>query len=84
MSVTCEMLPDHAHLAVHIGRHEGRYPAWWRKIAVEVNGISRKPSSVTIDGHAATFSVGDHSVIVTTIDQGKGMNIVIPLDLAGS
>jgi alpha-glucosidase len=83
MSVTCEMLPDHAHLAVHIGRHEGRYPAWWRKIAVEVNGISRKPSSVTIDGHAATFSVGDHSVIVTTIDQGKGMNIVIPLDPAG-
>jgi hypothetical protein len=45
---------------------------------VEVNGISKKPLSVIVDGQAAAFSASDHSVTVMARDLGKGMNLVIP------
>jgi alpha-glucosidase len=77
MSFTCEMSPDHG-VILHIGRHEGSYPAWWRQIAVEINGLSRKPSSVIVDGQAATFRPGDHSVTIMVEDPGSGVNIVVP------
>jgi alpha-glucosidase len=77
MSFTCDVSPNH-ELILHIGKHEGSYPPWWRQIAVEIYGLSRKASSITVDGQAATFRSGDHSVTVTVADPGSGMNIVVP------
>lgn len=77
MSFTCEVSPNHGGLTLYIGKHEGSYPAWWRQIEVEVNGLSRNPSSVTIDGRAATFRSRNHSVTIMVADLGGGMNIVI-------
>jgi alpha-glucosidase len=79
MAFTCEGSPD-GKLTIHIGRHEGRYPAWWREIAVEVNGISQKPSSVTVDSRTATYSSANQTVTIKAMDQGNGINIVIAAD----
>jgi alpha-glucosidase len=75
MSSTCEISPDHRHMTIHIGKHEGSYAAWWRRIAIEINGISQRPLSVTVDGRVARFSGNDHSVTISTSDQGNGMDI---------
>jgi alpha-glucosidase len=78
MTFTCDASHTDGHLTIHIGKHEGTYPAWWHQIAVQVNGRPNRPSSITVDGHAATFSATDHSVTITTPDEGNGIDIVIP------
>jgi alpha-glucosidase len=78
MTFTCDASPTHGQLTIHIGKHEGTYPAWWHQIALQVNGLPNRPSSITVDGHAATFSATDHAVTITTPDEGKGIDIVIP------
>jgi alpha-glucosidase len=79
MSFTCEVSPDRASLNIQIGKHEGNYPAWWRQILVEVNGMSRKPLSARVDGQTSTFSTGDHSASIVTTDDGNGINVVMRL-----
>jgi alpha-glucosidase len=78
MTFTCDVSPTDGHLTIHIGKHEGTYSAWWHQIVVQVNGLSNKPSSITVDGHAAGFSATDHSATITTPDEGNGIDIVIP------
>lgn len=77
MSFTCEVSPNREHLTIHIGKHIGLYPAWWHQIAVQVNGLSNKPASITIDGHPATFTTTDHSITITMPDQGNGIDIAL-------
>jgi alpha-glucosidase len=81
MSSTCEISPDHRHVSIHIGKHEGSYTAWWRRIAIEVNGILRRPLSVTLNGGVAKFSNNGHSVTISTSDQGNGVDIEILLNV---
>jgi alpha-glucosidase len=78
MTFTCDASPTHDHLTIHIGKHEGSYPAWWHQIAVQVNGLSNKPSSISVDGRPATFTTAGHSITIITSDQGNGIDIVIP------
>jgi alpha-glucosidase len=77
MSFTCEVSPNREHLTIHIGKHIGLYPAWWHQIAVQVNGLSNKPASITIDGHPATFTTTDYSITITMPDQGNGIDIAL-------
>jgi alpha-glucosidase len=77
MGFTCEASSDRNHVSVLIGKHEGAYPAWWHQITVQVNGLAKKMSAVTVDGHAATFSADQHSVTVTVPDLGDGISIAI-------
>jgi len=81
MNFTCEVSPSHDRLTLHIGKHEGRYPAWWQQIAIEVNGLAKKSASVSVDGKAATFSTGEHSVAFTVRDDGNGVSVVITADV---
>jgi alpha-glucosidase len=81
MSFTCKVSSNHDRLTIHIGKHEGRYPAWWKQIEVEVNGITKNPSSVAVDGKNAPFNAGKSSVIIPVTDDGNGMDIVIPSDI---
>ena len=78
MTFTCDASTTHDHLTIHIGKHEGSYPAWWHQIAVQVNGLSNKPSSISVDGRPATFTTAGHSITIITSDQGNGIDIVIP------
>jgi len=64
-------------LTIHIGKHEGEFPAWWKQIVVEVNGFSQSTRSVKIDGKVAAFSVKEHSVVITATDGGNGLDIAI-------
>jgi alpha-glucosidase len=77
MSFTCDASAEDGSVSVDIGDHEGRYPAWWKAISVEVNGLQKTVSAVTIDGQPAKFSAGDHSVRVIAADEGKGIHIVV-------
>jgi alpha-glucosidase len=77
MHFTCAVAEQGSALTVHIGKHEGSYPAWWRQIVVEVNGLSKPPSSVTVNGQPAQFTAGGHPVTLTTNDAGNGIDIAI-------
>ena len=77
MSFTCEASPDHDQISIHINKHEGSYKAWWKQIAVEVNGLRGKTLSITVDGKAAQYSYKDHSAMIMTTDSGDGIDVLI-------
>jgi alpha-glucosidase len=77
MSFTCEASADHRQIRIRIGRHEGSYPAWWKQIALDVNGLPRRPSSVSVEGQAARYVYGDHAAVIMVTDRGAGMDIVV-------
>jgi alpha-glucosidase len=77
MHFACTIAEQGSALAVHIGKHEGSYPAWWRQIVVEVNGLTKPVSAVTVNGQPAQFTAGSHSLTVTTDDAGNGIDIAI-------
>ena len=80
MKFTCDVAQETSSLAIHIGKHEGSYPAWWREIAVEIDGLSKPPGVVTVDGRttlATSFEAVTHSVSILLTDNGKGMDVVV-------
>lgn len=58
MSFTCAVSPGDGPLTMHIGAHEGIYPAWWNEIVVEVNGLTKRPRSLIVNGHNADVQHG--------------------------
>jgi len=78
MNFTCEVSADRSHVSIHIGKHEGTFPAWWSEIVVEINGLAVKPTSVNVGGHAAKFAAANHSVTISVTDDGKGIDVAIP------
>ena len=77
MSFSCQSSDDHRGINIHIGKHDGSYPAWWKEIAVQVNGLPAKPSSVTVNGKTATFSYTDASATILAKDSGDGIDVVL-------
>jgi len=77
MSFSCQSSDDHRGINIHIGKHDGSYPAWWKEIAVQVNGLPAKPSSVTVNGKTATFSYTDASATILAKDNGDGIDVVL-------
>jgi len=77
MNFSCEVSADHGAIRIHIGRHEGSYPAWWREIAVQVNGLAARPSSVSVNGKTASFSYADESATIVATDGGDGLDVVV-------
>jgi alpha-glucosidase len=77
MSFSCETSADHRGIRIHIGKHEGNYPAWWKEIAVQVNGLSAKPSAVTVDGKAANANYADQTATILVTDHGDGIEVVV-------
>ena len=77
MSFSCQRSDDRREINIHVGKHEGSYPAWWKQIAVQVNGLSGKPSSVTVNGETATFSYADRSATIVAKDSGNGVDVVV-------
>ena len=77
MTFSCEVRENHSSIAIHIGKHEGSYSAWWRQIAVEVAGFFKRPLAVTVDGRTTSFDMVNHSVRILLTDDGYGMDVVI-------
>ncbi len=78
MKFTCNASLKDGQLAIHISRHEGSYPVWWKSIVVEVNGLVRPVKSVVIDGHDAEFKDQPGQPLLLTLpDDGHGAEIII-------
>jgi alpha-glucosidase len=77
MKFTCDASAKDGSLTLHIGKHEGGYPAWWTQIVVEVEGSAKAPASVTIDSHAGKFTSSDNAIVIATPDKGDGIEIVL-------
>jgi alpha-glucosidase len=77
MSFSCQSSENGREITIHIGKHDGSYPAWWKEIAVQVNGLSARPSSVTVDGNTANFSYTDTSATIVAQDNGDGIDVVV-------
>ena len=77
MSFSCQSSENGREITIHIGKHDGSYPAWWKEIAVQVNGLSARPSSVTVDGNTANFSYTDTSATIVAKDNGDGIDVVV-------
>ena len=64
MSFHCEEDTD-GSIKVHIGRHEGDFPAWWRAIRLEVFGsVLQEPKATA------------HTKVIS--DDGRGIDVRIP------
>ncbi|HEY1743231.1 MAG TPA: glycoside hydrolase family 31 protein [Granulicella sp.] len=75
MKFTCDVSAD--SLTLHIGKHEGSYPAWWKEIVVEVEGLAKAPASVMVDGHAGKFASSGNAIVVAAVDGGGGVEVVV-------
>jgi alpha-glucosidase len=75
MSFTCSESAGVFHL--HIGAHEGSYPAWWKQIRVELYGSTPKSAALVIDGHRQSIPLTSsaQSTAFTIDDSGKGMDV---------
>jgi alpha-glucosidase len=77
MSFTCEAAANGGRVSIHVGKHEGSYPTWWKEIAVQVNGLAGRPSSVMVDGKAAKFTYMENAATIVASDGGNGIEIVL-------
>jgi alpha-glucosidase len=77
MDFSCQGSENQREINIHIGKHDGSYPAWWKEIAVQVNGLSARPSSVTVNGKTATFTYTDTSATIMAKDSGDGIDVVV-------
>jgi len=77
MHFTCAMLPGGSGLAIHIGKHEGSYPAWWKEIVVEVNGLPKQPASATVNGRSSRVTSNGQAFTLDAPDPGTGIEIVV-------
>jgi alpha-glucosidase len=64
-----------AGLHIHIGAHEGAYPAWWKQIHIEVFGAA--VGTVLIDGshQSVPLTRSPQSTDFTIDDAGKGLDL---------
>ncbi len=73
MSFTCSESAGTLHL--HIGAHEGTYPAWWKRLHVDVFGLAAKSAKISANGETVTLTQASHSVGLTLDDNGKGIDV---------
>jgi len=75
MSFVCSESGSGLH--IHIGAHEGSYPAWWKQMRVEVYGSSAQ--SATVSGREGRRSVAvardGQAVAFDVDDDGRGIDV---------
>lgn len=74
---TCKISAGNRTVEVHIGRHEGRFPAWWKQIRVEVNGLPSATQSVIVNGHAGHLENRNGKAVVVADDAGNGVDVLM-------
>jgi alpha-glucosidase len=73
MSFTCSESDGALH--IHIGQHQGTYPAWWKQIRAEVYGWNA--SSAVLEGNLQPIRLdrSAQSIAFTLDDTGKGIDV---------
>ncbi len=75
MEFSCSAGPD--GLQVKIGPHEGRYPAWWTGIQLEVHSRNPLVGTATRGGKKLSARANGNGVLVDIEDDGKGQTVVV-------
>ena len=78
VTFSCDMGADGA-FRLHLGAHQGRYPAWWSQLRVEVYGLSSQALHAEWAGHrtpAAMTRAGQANVLEVP-DDGRGLELTI-------
>jgi alpha-glucosidase len=72
MEFQCEVTAD--SLRLHLGKHQGSYPAWWRQIRIEVYGWLPHEDTARLDGKSidAEISSSARGFALTIPDDGQG------------
>ena len=73
MSTTCEV--GQGKLRVHIGAHEGSYPAWWHEIHVEVYGWHSAKPVAHLQERDLAVTRSEHMMSFNVPDEGKGLDV---------
>lgn len=73
MSSTCEV--GQGRLRVHIGAHEGSYPAWWHEVHVEVYGWESAKPVAHLQERDLAVTRSEHMMSFTVPDNGKGLDV---------
>ncbi|HKO12189.1 MAG TPA: glycoside hydrolase family 31 protein [Acidobacteriaceae bacterium] len=73
MSSTCEV--GQGKLRVHIGAHEGSYPAWWHEIRVDVYGWESAKPVAHLQDRDLAITRSEHMMSFTVPDNGKGLDV---------
>ncbi len=74
---SCEVAADGLHL--HVGAHEGSYPAWWKDIRTEVYGWKPQKGEVSANSKDASVPVSRAAQSFSFIlpDDGKGIAVTV-------
>jgi len=75
MKATCQVTDQ--GVTIEIGKHEGKYPAWWKEVAMEVNGLPGGMTSLHINGKVAPFQATGATLRFIAPDDGKGIHVDI-------
>ena len=75
MKFSCEVTADGIRL--HIGAHEGTYPAWWKEIRAEVYGLQSKQYHASVKGQERTTEQTAAYIGIEAEDNGKGLDIEV-------
>jgi alpha-glucosidase len=72
MDFSCEVSTD--RILLHIGKHEGTYPSWWKQIRVEVIGWSPRQGKAHLsnDNLGLILGLTPTGVALTIPDDGRG------------
>jgi alpha-glucosidase len=75
MKFDCQIASDGFHL--HVGPHEGSYPAWWKNLEVEIYGWSPEKKIVLVNGKTArdTATSIPNGLAITVSDDGGGLEL---------
>lgn len=75
LEFSCSVMPDGLH--VRIGPHQGRYPAWWNTIRLEVHRET-PPQGVAFSGaKSLAATVQGNALSLEIQDDGKGQTLVV-------
>ena len=77
MTFTCHVSAQTGELSIHLGKREGAYPAWWQRIAIEVDGASRRPKFVAVNGVETAATYRDRKVVIDIPDNDRDAEIVV-------
>ena len=72
MEFQCEVTAD--SLRVHLGKHQGSYPAWWRQIRLEIYGWLPHEHTARLDGKSIDAEISSYAggLALTIPDNEQG------------
>jgi alpha-glucosidase len=76
MQFTCQTRPD-GGMALHLGSHEGSYPAWWSQLQIEVYGLGQDRKVVHLKGNSVPAKLRDRVLTFSLADDGRGTDLTV-------